>query len=91
MLQAILPAVFGLAFLGIAAESVRRGQTKFRGMYFARHDRPAPFWLAVGTYLVMGLLRLAGAAWIFILSSREHEPNPQLPQTQSRRVSTPSQ
>jgi hypothetical protein len=42
-------------------------------MHFARGDRPAAFRLVVAIYLVMGLLRLAGALWICLLSAREQE------------------
>ena len=73
MVQALIPAVFGLAAPGVAAESVRRGRTTFRGMQFARHDRAAAFWLAVATYFAMGVLSLAGAVWIVVLSRLTHE------------------
>ena len=62
MLQALIPAVFGLATLAIACEAVRSGRVMLRGMHFARRDRPAAFRLVATIYVVMGLLSLTGAA-----------------------------
>jgi hypothetical protein len=45
-------------------------------MHFAREDRPTAFRLVVAIYLVMGLLSLAGAIWICLLSARGQEPHP---------------
>ena len=61
MLQALIPAVFGLATLAIACEAVRSGRVMLRGMYFVRRDRPAAFRLVVTIYVVVGLLSLTGA------------------------------
>ncbi len=70
MLQALFPALFGLLALAIACVSVRSGRATFRGMHFARRDRPAAFRRVVAFYLVLGLVGLAGALWICLLSAR---------------------
>jgi hypothetical protein len=76
VIQALFPALFGLLTLAIACESVRIGRATFKGMHFARADRPAAFRLVVATYLVMGLLSLAGAIWICLLSARAQDRHP---------------
>jgi hypothetical protein len=79
VLQALFPVLFGLLALAIACLSVREGRATLRGMHFARRDRPAAFRLVVAIYLVMGLLSLAGAIWLCLLSARElaRHPAPQ--------------
>ena len=72
VLQVLFPALFGIVLLAVASESVRSGRTTLRGMHFARQARPAAFWLVVAIYVVMGLLSLAGAVWICLLSARGH-------------------
>jgi hypothetical protein len=76
VLQALFPALFGLLALAIACVSVRSGRATFRGMHFARGDRPAAFGLVVASYLVVGLLSLAGALWICLLPARGQERHP---------------
>jgi hypothetical protein len=79
VLQALFPALFGLLALAIACVSVRGGRATFRRMRFARRDRPAAFRLVIAIYLVMGVLSLAGALWICLLSARGQE-RPSAPQ-----------
>jgi hypothetical protein len=76
VIKAFFPALFALLTLAIACESVRIGRATFKAMHFAREDRPVAFRLVVSIYLVMGLLSLAGALWICLLSARSQEPHP---------------
>jgi hypothetical protein len=76
VLQALFPTLFGLLALAIAWVSVREGRATFRGMHFARGDRPVAFRLVVAIYLVMGLLSLAGTLWICPLSARGQGRHP---------------
>jgi len=72
VLQALFPALFGIVLLVVASEAVRSGRATLRGMHFARQARPAAFWLVIAIHVVMGLLSLAGAIWICLLSARGH-------------------
>ena len=63
-----------VAALLVAREAVRSGQVTLRGMHFARGTRPWAFRLTVAIYVGLGLLSLAGAVWICLLSATVGEP-----------------
>jgi hypothetical protein len=71
VLQILFVAVFGLVLLAVASDAVRDGVVTLRGVHVAREARPAAFWVVTTTYLVAGLLSLAGAAGIWFLSLSE--------------------
>jgi hypothetical protein len=89
VLQALFPAVFGLVALAIACDAVRSRRVTLRGMHFAQRARPTAFLLVVAIDVLMGLLSLAGALWICLLSARGPEPHPAMQGNRPSRVASP--
>jgi hypothetical protein len=67
LLLNVILALFGVVALSVAFQSIRTGQTAFRGEAYGCHEQPFGFWISVVTYAILGAASLAGAAWNYYL------------------------